>query len=655
MKKVLVVVIITAMHQTWGGTFAKYEGFLPAYQQNEAVIWRDCNINDIKAMTATMSGAWLNGKDFQAFAYIYDRTPTSFSVQFQCVDGGTCKSTLYHFRQDGADVKCWGQNSGFQSHAYGTKLTADFYLQVSTSKSNGAYGAYGVEVVEDKVEDLTALGESVSVDRTALNLVAPAGGATVNATISGNGPVRITAAESQQKIFDAYLNYDFQTFAENVSLDAIEVTGGVLNGSWMPGAPYDGTPMFVKNETIDGFRCKTLQMQAQCSDWYKCVHIILRQNGSNVEAKADWSGYVSLNEPWGNDFEKKRDELVAVADSASGIGYGVASINYTLKPTLTLAGTKSWAWGEDNTVIDGASVIVTTSALPASRRTVIRNGGSLRLEAAGGAWYGGDSRTYVVEKGSKLVLNGWLATAAGATVVVDGGTLEERNNSNDYLNALTLKNGGCVTGGGLRMGYASDVTCCTEGAEPVFIEGAVEIFNNGSKSITFDTAATTEIRGGVIENGSYLGATFVKAGAATLTIPSWILQTPLVVREGTLVVTKTGVTNGGLKLAGGTFKSGAEAIAVGALELSGNATIDAGTGSISFADSSAVEWSEGAKLTIPSSVNLRQDVIKFGSSANGLTAAQLKAIVWAGGSSGHVTLDANGYLRPLERFIITIR
>ena len=158
-----------------------------------------------------------------------------------------------------------------------------------------------------------------------------------------------------------------------------------------------------------------------------------------------------------------------------------------------------------------------------------------------------------------------------------------------------------------------------------------------------------------LENGSYLGATFVKAGAATLTIPSWILQTPLVVREGTLVVTKTGVTNGGLKLAGGTFKSGAEAIAVGALELSGNATIDAGTGSISFADSSAVEWSEGAKLTIPSSVNLRQDVVKFGSSANGLTAAQLKAIVWAGGSSGHVTLDANGYLRPLERFIITIR
>ena len=106
---------------------------------------------------------------------------------------------------------------------------------------------------------------------------------------------------------------------------------------------------------------------------------------------------------------------------------------------------------------------------------------------------------------------------------------------------------------------------------------------------------------------------------------------------------------------GGTFKPVAETIAVGPLALAGEATLDAASGSVAFADSSAATWAEGAKLTIPAAVNLRQDVVKFGSSANGLTAAQLKAIVWAGGSSGHVTLDANGYLRPLERFIITIR
>lgn len=655
MRTLLTVLGMTVLLHASGGAFAKYDGFLPSGQANEAVIWKDCNINDIKGMTATMSGAWLGGGDFPAFAYIYDRTPTSFSVQFQCVDGATCKSTLYHFRQDGADVKCWGQNSGYQSNAYGTKLTTDFYLEVSTAKGNGAYGAYGVEVVEPAVVDPTTLDDSVLVDRSVLNLVAPAGGATVTSTIRGNGPVWITAAEPQQKTFDTYLNYDFQTLAENVSLESIEVTGGVLNGSWMPGAPYDATPMFVKNEKIDNFACKTLQLQARCSDWYKCVHVILRQNGANVEAKADWAGYVSLSEPWGNDFETKYTGRVAVAGSAGAGGYGVASISYTLKPTLTLAGEKSWAWGEDNTIIDGASVIVTQSALPASRRTVIRNGGSLELKVAGGAWYGGDTRTYVVEKDSKLILNTWLATAAGATVIVDGGTLEELNNSNDYFNALTLKNGGRLIGKGVRMGYASDVTCRTEGVEPVLIEGAVEIFNNGSKTIAFDTAAPTEIRGGVIENASYLGATFVKTGAAMLSIPSWTLQTPLVVREGTLEVTKKGVVNGALKLEGGTFKTGADAISVGTLALAGNAVFDTTDGAIAFADSSAVPWTAGAKLTIPAAVNLRQDVVRFGTSAAGLTAAQLKAIVWEGGSSGHVTLDANGYLRPLERFIITIR
>lgn len=653
MNKVLAVLAMTAMLQVWGGTFAKYEGFLPSGQTNEAVIWQNCNINDIKAMTATMSGAWLGGGDFQAFAYIFDRTPTSFSAQFQCVDGSTCKATLYHFRQDGADVKCWGQNSGYLSSAYGTRLPdANFYLQVSTTKTNGAYGAYGIEVVENKIENLTTLADSVSVERTALNLLAPAGGTTVNSTISGNGSVWITAAEPQQKTFGSYLNYDFQTFAEDVSLEAIEVTGGVMNGAWMPGAPYDGAPMFVKNETIDGYACKTLQLQARCSDWYKCVHVILRQNGANVEAKADWAGYADLSVPWGNDFEKSYSGRVAVAGSASGGGYGVASISYTLKPALTLAGAKNWAWGEDNTVIDGVPVVVSGSTLPASRRTVIRNGGSLELKVAGGAWYGGDSRTYVVEKDSKLVLNTWLATSAGATVIVDGGTLEERNNSNDYLNALTLKNGGCLIGKGVRMGYASDVTCRTEGAESIFIEGAVEIFNNGSKTITFDTAAETEIRGGVIENGSYKGATFAKAGAATLTIPSWTLQTPLVVREGTLVVTKTGVTNSGLKLEGGAFKAGGETISVGAVTLAGNAAIDISNGALAFADSSAQTWAEGAKLDIVG--DLEAGKVKLGSSAAGLTTAQLRAITVNGKREPLMLLD-DGSLKISYGFTVLIQ
>ena len=49
---------------------------------------------------------------------------------------------------------------------------------------------------------------------------------------------------------------------------------------------------------------------------------------------------------------------------------------------------------------------------------------------------------------------------------------------------------------------------------------------------------------------------------------------------------------------GGTFKPVAETIAVGPLALAGEATLDAASGSVAFADSSAATWAEGAKLTI---------------------------------------------------------
>ena len=63
---------------------------------------------------------------------------------------------------------------------------------------------------------------------------------------------------------------------------------------------------------------------------------------------------------------------------------------------------------------------------------------------------------------------------------------------------------------------------------------------------------------------------------------------------------------------GGTFKPVAETIAVGPLALAGEATLDAASGSVAFADSSAATWAEGAKLTIPAAVNLRFCVRGYG-------------------------------------------
>ena len=70
--------------------------------------------------------------------------------------------------------------------------------------------------------------------------------------------------------------------------------------------------------------------------------------------------------------------------------------------------------------------------------------------------------------------------------------------------------------------------------------------------------------------------------------------------------------------------------------------IDAGDGaaSIAFADSSAFAW--GGTLTINGT--LGPHTLRFGTDANGLTAAQIAATRYRGGK---VTIDAEGYLHRI--------
>ncbi len=112
-----------------------------------------------------------------------------------------------------------------------------------------------------------------------------------------------------------------------------------------------------------------------------------------------------------------------------------------------------------------------------------------------------------------------------------------------------------------------------------------------------------------------------------------------VVSNGTLRLGADNSLNAGnnVVLAVGALDMGGYTNQVGTLELTGAATLVLGSGSLSFADSSAVAWSGTLTLT----GQLVQRTVRFGTSASALTGAQLKKITYEEGALG---LDADGYL-----------
>jgi autotransporter-associated beta strand protein len=90
---------------------------------------------------------------------------------------------------------------------------------------------------------------------------------------------------------------------------------------------------------------------------------------------------------------------------------------------------------------------------------------------------------------------------------------------------------------------------------------------------------------------------------------------------------------------GATLDPGGTSATLGTLTLVGNATIALGdgSGSLSFADSSAVSWSGALALT----GTLGAQSLRFGTGSSGLTRAQLDRITWNG---AEVSLDGGGYL-----------
>ncbi|HZR29834.1 MAG TPA: PEP-CTERM sorting domain-containing protein, partial [Terriglobales bacterium] len=143
----------------------------------------------------------------------------------------------------------------------------------------------------------------------------------------------------------------------------------------------------------------------------------------------------------------------------------------------------------------------------------------------------------------------------------------------------------------------------------------------------------------------------IKNGTGTLSLGGTLANTFIganFINNGTLITAKANALGAGnaLTLGGGTLRNGAGlSQSMGALSLTANSIIDMGTGTttITFADSSAINWgANGLDILDWNST----DHLTFGSSSSALTSAQL-ADIYFGDLGEAAQIDGAGNVIPV--------
>ena len=196
------------------------------------------------------------------------------------------------------------------------------------------------------------------------------------------------ATEICEFSFDGFLSGNDQVVVQNANLADIEVTGAVLYGAWIQDRPFARVELVKRMEDE-----VSLQLQAKCAHLdrqaLKCVHVILRQNGNDVIARADWAAYTTTEHDYGYDLtgiamrespntdNEGRANVATSADieSEDSQGYGVAKLYFRRKPAIV-----EQAKGE------GESCIAKCEMKPilVDGSNIVRRWPSLRSEALAG-------------------------------------------------------------------------------------------------------------------------------------------------------------------------------------------------------------------------------------------------------------------------------
>ena len=359
-------------------------------------------------------------------------------------------------------------------------------------------------------------------------------------------------------------------------------------------------------------------------------------------------------------------------DNSSGQGdYPIDSM------TVRTVGRRRMTVGLDNQGVDSQFVVGTNAhvfvaaakAFPAGKVQVRDNG---LLELTGNDL--GVSRPIDVVLGGVLRVNAGTALDASTMLFLDGGVLDYAKlvtssyidgDGGNYLCKATIRNGSRMTGYMPRTAQPS-CTWSFGGTSPSYWESGALLVGLGQTTLTIDVADVTgdagvdmyqtgELRDFVQSTATTSGQAghVRKAGAGCwrMGVRCPRLFGDLFLDAGSLQLGQSDTFeylgtniqpamtfNGGSLVCEPDTSNGIRHIG-----LTADSTIVLGAGaSLVFGDSSSFAWTVGKRLTIE---NYRPKAIRFGTDANGLTAAQLRQ-VRIGGHRG--VLDDEGYLAPYD-------
>ena len=667
---------------TFAGTIvASYGNFVTP---SSTLAFTGLKLSDITTIDGQMGGGNFGATPrVEAHAYHYTCDGDEATAQFQCPYGLDLRVVRIKLTEkaDGIYVQTVGKSGyvsmGSSANAVNSlgcdadALGIKWNYSIATNDSDGAYGVCDLRISDSRLNLIGAasFGGTATFSNVAFNVTAPIVQTWNQQIVMRNGTLTVKGASSTKtdKTFGitdpdvsgadaAWLTATASdTVFTNMVLSRTVPVSAVMRGSYIG---YEGAASIYHIKS-DG---QTMTFQVQHLDpraqWIKGSLVELKQSGANVTARAirTYLYYFTEGEDnkLGLDLEAKGS--AAKPGTYSVVQYGVKSL------TLQTVEVPSLTLGADNSscidmVADNAQIVF-SAAKSQPVNLAACNGASVIYD--GGTYNSGNGYMRRFESGSTLLAPANLKTEARAGFVFNASTNAIVNKN--YFNELTLLNGAHIIGGGaLQSGYYNvgpTSTYTSDGTGANYIETPMVLLRhnmtgNMTNTLVLATIANLNISGDIKDDSNLKGACIVKRGAATLTLSgNNTFAGRLTVEAGTVALGSDAAlpASAPLTLAGGTVTCGTFANATGALTLSGDATIDLGDGSLSFADSSGETWAAGATLNITGTDSLPTRTLRFGTDSSGLTPAQLKQIRYNGGK---VSLNSDGYLSGPKGLIIS--
>jgi len=661
----------------------------------------NASLSSIENIEASIAGGSVDNDFLPASIYHFVKTATNATFQAQLLDGVYTKCvkvellplgntiqarTLYakyltgDYRGYNFDTGGNGGNltstiggAGYGIRTLGMNVSQPTLIVSADSAFNSLTTITGATLrVQGRLGNGSLPGAIVNHGRLELQ---PSGDQTLSGPISGTGPLVADLPPGILIKYAPVLTTTYTTIAVNKTLASYTNASGYLSGASITASPAATTPYFFTNDGTTA----TVQFQVYNGGHTKVVKAEFKQVGANIQAKVLYSKHC---DPTANNVGTDYDTI--------GLDNNYDLINITLYPSaptgrVVLSGNNTYMGG---TILNSGEMEITTAASLPALGGIVVNGGHLLFNAPGitdgASAAGGLNNSLSVSAGGVVTLANQFNAGHSRPIILDGGVLYcsygSLGDGINYVCNLTLKNGARVTGNTLRTGYNSTPTYRIQGNSPSFIESGIMAVNgNGNANwylevdnVTSDATTDLTISGNIVNfpgfspmntykrnpgtlslsgnNAGYTGPVYIEAGYLRLdSMNALTAVNAVIITNGVLVSTTFSNSVGNVSLSSGAITMGTNMLIAGTATLANNTTVNLNTGSLAFADSSAITWTAGKTLNLVGTLGRKS--LRFGTTSSGLTSTQLQMITLNGKVTRFI-LDENGYLVELRGTVI---